>query len=347
MKRLRIVLLLLVAGAAALILLGPKAETPELQTASVVIDQDLRQLEQEIQVRESQIPGIKPDNEARFIWADSFAYKKSPYSLVYLHGFSASQGEGIPVHRAFAERYQCNAYLSRLDQHGIAGEDELLHLTPEGYLASAQEAIAIGKAIGEKVIVMSTSTGGTLALYLAAGDPDIAGLICYSPNIQIYDSKASMLLWPWGLQIARAVTGGKYRQTEAKNDTVKQYWNTRYRLESLVALQNLVAHTMKPEVFAQVEAPLFLGYYYVSDSVQDQVVSVPKMLEMYEQLGTPEALKRKVAFTEVGEHALASRFQSEDIGSVLKETFAFAEEILGWVPVSAGEEGEEKENDTE
>jgi hypothetical protein len=42
---------------------------------------------------------IKPDNEARVIWANDSLKNKTEYALVYLHGFTASQGEGDPVHR--------------------------------------------------------------------------------------------------------------------------------------------------------------------------------------------------------------------------------------------------------
>jgi len=75
-------------------------------------------------------------------------------------------------------------------------------------------------------------------------------------------------------------------------------------------------------------------YYYQSEDVQDDVVSVPRMLEMYEQVGTPEALKRKVALATVGTHPLASKYTSEDIDAVREATFAFAEEVLRLSPMA-------------
>ena len=39
---------------------------------------------------------LKPDNEARIVWADS-SRQKTAYAIVYLHGFSASLGEGDPT----------------------------------------------------------------------------------------------------------------------------------------------------------------------------------------------------------------------------------------------------------
>ena len=35
-------------------------------------------------------------------------------SVVYLHGFSASQEEGDPVHYDFAQKFGCNLFLAAL-----------------------------------------------------------------------------------------------------------------------------------------------------------------------------------------------------------------------------------------
>ena len=125
---------------------------------------------------------LKANNEAKIIWADS-NHAQTEYAIVYLHGFSASQMEGDPVHQSIAKKFHCNLYLARLAEHGIDTADELINLTAENYWESAKQAYAIGKKLGKKVILMSTSTGGTLALQLAANYPEIAGLILYSPNI--------------------------------------------------------------------------------------------------------------------------------------------------------------------
>ncbi len=311
---------------------GPIAPQPALNTELPTISGSLEQVEARIRQSEDTVSGLKPDNEARIVWADGYEYQPSPYSLVYLHGFSASQGEGDPIHREFASRYGCNMYLSRLYGHGLDVAEPLKDMTPENLMESAQEAIAIGNRIGEKVIVMSTSTGGTLALYLASGNPELAGLICYSPNIDLFDSTSELLVGPWGMQLARLVIGGNYR-TVSLTDEEAHYWQGRYRIESLVALKALVKATMKEEVFKQIEIPVFLGYYYKDQQYQDSTVSVPRMLEMFEQLGTPKPLKKKIAFPEVSSHVIASKYSSEDLESVRKATFEFAEETLGLSPL--------------
>jgi hypothetical protein len=57
---------------------------------------NLSELDDSINLSESFIPGIKEDNEARIVWFDSLKKVKTPVSIVYLHGFTASQEEGNP-----------------------------------------------------------------------------------------------------------------------------------------------------------------------------------------------------------------------------------------------------------
>ena len=128
---------------------------------------------------------VKADNEARIIWLNDSTKEKTEYAVVYLHGFSASQGEGNPVHKEFAKKFGCNLYLSRLADHGVDTTVPLANFSAERLWNSALEAFAIGKQIGKKVILMSTSTGGTLALKLCAEYPEIAASIMLSPNIEI------------------------------------------------------------------------------------------------------------------------------------------------------------------
>ena len=57
--------------------LGPKVETPVLNTDLPSLTPDLEQLEAEINASEKGEALIKKDNEARIVWFDS-AYQKLP-----------------------------------------------------------------------------------------------------------------------------------------------------------------------------------------------------------------------------------------------------------------------------
>jgi esterase/lipase len=270
--------------------------------------------------------GLKPNNQARIIWADS-SRQKTAYSIVYLHGFSASPMEAEPLHRNFAARYGCNMYLARMKEHGIDNKDAFATLTAADMVNSAKEAIATGKKIGEKVILMSCSTGGALALYLSAADPDIYANILFSPNIALADPNAFVLTGPWGLQIAKMMVG-THRSWTPENDSIARYWTSKYRVEGVIALKQLLEQSMSKSVFEKVRQPVFMGYYYKNEKEQDQTVSVPAMLKMFDQLGTAGDKKVKVALPNAGTHVICSKWSSKDLDGLTKELYQFADKVL-------------------
>jgi esterase/lipase len=310
-------------------LVGPEAPRPQLNTDLPTLSGDLDALEMNI-LQKERSGNIKPDNEARFIWAGDSLKERTEWALLYLHGFSASWFEGSPVNVEFARHYGCNAYFARLAAHGVDTTETLLDMTPDALWESAKEALMVARKIGKRVVIMASSTGGTLALKLAAEFPEyVDGLILYSPNVRMNNPAAFLLSKPWGLYIARAAYGGKYRVTnEDYTSTDCKYWNCKYRLEALVNLQLLIEKTMKKEVFERVTCPVFLGYYFKDDENQDQVVRVDAALKMFEQLGTPTELKNKQAFPEAGNHVIASGLFSNSVEELQSATFRFAGDIL-------------------
>lgn len=310
----------------AIYFLGPRPERPMFSKTFPILPASTDSLESFLSKCESQ-HRLKPDNDARIVWRDS-AHRKTEYAVVYLHGFSASRKEGDPVHRRFAETFGCNLYLARLADHGIDTTDALYYFTADRAWESAKQALAIGEQLGDKVILMSTSTGGTLALMLAAEYPEkVSGLINMSPNIAINDPAAFILNDPWGLQIARMVLGGDTRSTGAKDETSK-YWNDEYRIESLVQLEQLLESSMTTETFHRVHQPSLTLYYYKSEEQQDPQVKVDAMLRMHAQLSTPDSLKVAKAMPEAGAHVIGSSMTSADVDGVYHEIEKFATEKL-------------------
>jgi pimeloyl-ACP methyl ester carboxylesterase len=301
----------------AIYFVGPSAETPTYNLELPTVPQNPSALETYVADNESR-HNLKKDNEARIVWADS-TKQITDYAVVYLHGFSASQMEGDPVHKQLAKEFHFNLYLSRLSDHGVDTTESLLLFTADRIWNSAKQALAIGNALGKKVILVSTSTGGTVALKLAAEYPDkVHALINLSPNIAINNPAAFLLNDPWGLQIARMVMGGNYRVTGA-NEEKSRYWNGKYRLESVVELQQLVETTMTKETFKKIAQPSLTLYYYKSDEEQDPEVKVSAMLEMHEALSTPDDLKVAKAMPKTGAHVIGGALVSQDVEGVYSE----------------------------
>jgi esterase/lipase len=309
-----------------LFIIGPEVDAPYLEKPLPEIPYDITELKGWIDSREAALDNIKPDNASELVFYDSIP-QKTAYSVLYLHGFSASTGEGEPVHRNIARALKANLYLPRLIDHGLIEEEPLLHFTGQRYFDSAQEALAVAKKIGEKVIVVSSSTGGTLSLILG-DDPQIAALLLFGPNVEIYNPDAKLLTLPWGLYIARAVLGSKYHIMDKITEEKRNYWTTRYRLEATIHLQKFVEEGMRPEVFQRINAPVFMGYYYKNEQEKDNVVSIPAMLKMYDQLGTPENKKEKMSFAEAGDHVIISHLTTSNYQESEKAALLFLEQKL-------------------
>ena len=307
--------------------LGPHPSAPAFSAALPAVPADLSLLEKYIAAGEA-AHKVKPDNEARIIWNNDSIRQKTEYAIVYLHGFTASHEEGDPIHTALAKKFGCNLFLARLADHGLDTADALLNCTAERLWTSAKEAYAVGKQIGKKVVLVSTSTGGTLSLMLAAQYRDIAGIILLSPNIEINDPNAWLANNPWGLQMARLIKKSDYIFSADSTAIEKKYWYTQYRLEAVAQLEELLESSMTEKTFKKVTQPVLMLYYYKDEAQQDKVVKVSAMKRMFEQLSTPQNKKSAIAVPQAGNHVIGSYIKSGDTKTVQAACENFFAEIL-------------------
>jgi esterase/lipase len=310
----------------AIYLVGPRVETPVFRDEIPEVPIELTELEEWVTTKEASLGNVRSGNASYILFNDSLP-QKTDYSVVYLHGFTASGMEGDPVHKLIAKAFNANLYVPRLHGHGLEEEEPMLEYNNEQYWKSGLEALEIAKRLGKKVIVLGTSHGGALSLSLGA-DPKIAAFGLFSPNIAVFDPKSELLSKPWGLQIARLVKGGNYHYMITSSEEKKKYWTTKTRLESLTHMQKFLDIKMKKSTFKKVTAPVFLGYYYKNDSLQDQVVSVDAMLKMFNQLGTPDSLKYKMAFPEAKDHVLTSSLSTSEYNHVAEESIKYFKQVL-------------------
>jgi esterase/lipase len=206
------------------------------------------------------VPQLKPGEAKSVVWFDPATRARTPVSLVYLHGFSADRHEIEPLVSELAQDLGANVYFSRLTGHAQDGE-ALADATTDDWLADAAEAVAVGSKIGERVVLVGTSTGGTLALW-AAAQPEAAGrvhaLVLISPNVGLRDRRAEMLLWPWGGLIARIVEGPE-RCFEPHNEAEAMHWTICYPVRALVPMMAVVGEERSLDL-ASVRVPTLVFY---------------------------------------------------------------------------------------
>ncbi len=312
---------------AVIYMLGPKVETQQLTIAYPQVPTDSEGLEEYLAKREDSVKGMKPGNEAYIIWADSITKQKTPYSIVYLHGFGASPMEGDPVHRFLAAHFGANLFVTRLPEHGISRKNGMEYLTAQDLANAAGEAYQIGKILGEKVIVVGTSMGGSLGLLLASQQPDLHALVLYSPAIRDEKRLLEGFFKPWVFWVMKKTLLEDGVMNQQREGEKGDYWSEEYHANGYESLAVLLYSEMNEETFAKVKQPVFMGYYYKNDQEKDMVVSVSKMQEMFGQLGTAPALKKELAFPKTGDHVIASSITSQDWQTVLFQTIDFLEKV--------------------
>ncbi len=309
-------------------MLGPRVEKQELTVHFPQVPTRISELEAYIKLREDTVIGLKPGNQAYIQWADSTNKAKTPYSIVYIHGFGASPMEGDPVHRFLATHFGANLFVTRLPDHGIRRANGMEYITAQKLADAAGEAYQIGKSLGDSVIVIGTSMGGALTLLLASQQPEIKAVVLYSPAIRDNGERLSALFeTPWaGVLMEKVMTKNGVIDMKRTGEKA-QFWSEVQHFNGYQSLGILLYSEMDSSTFAKIKQPLFLGYYFKSKEEQDPVVSVPKMLEMFGQLGTPKELKKEQAFPKSGDHVIASSITSEDWQGVLFSTIDFLENV--------------------
>ena len=124
---------------------------------------------------------IIPGAEKRVRWFEGRQGERTETAVIYLHGFSATRQEVAPLGEQLADELQANLFETRLAGHGRE-TGALANVSAEDWMADAAEALAVGRRLGDRLVVVGTSTGATLAL-AAADLEDFASV--ESPDIDL------------------------------------------------------------------------------------------------------------------------------------------------------------------
>lgn len=293
---------------------GPRPSFEEVWVEPVRPDAWLVDLDGWLADREATVSDLRPGEAASVVWAGQPG-TRTPLSVVYLPGFSADRHEMDPVVSELGAALGANVFFPRLQGHGRA-PGALGGATAEGWLEDVVEALAVGSAIGENVIVIGTSTGGTLTTWMAAR-PEAAGrvaaMVLVSPNFRPRNRLSRLPLYPWGVQIGRLVGGPEYCW-EPANEAQALHWDTCYPIEAIATMMTLVEHVRLMDV-STIEAPVLILY-----SPEDLVVDPAETLRVAEQMtGTDVTLQVVEGTTDRSRHVLAGDILSPDTNAFVGE----------------------------
>ncbi len=263
---------------------------------------------------------IRPGLEKEIVWALPASRARTPLAIVYIHGFSASKGELRPLPDRVAQALQANLFFTRLAGHGQDG-DAMGGASVNAWVNDLAEAIAIGRAIGERVVVIGTSTGGGLATWGAAQDglmQDVAGVVLVSPNYRIRASGADWLTRPWGGLLADLAIGGERGFTPA-NALQEELWTTRYPTSATLPMAALT-HLARETPVERIALP---ALFVFSDA--DRVVDASVTREIAARWGGPSAIVAVDQTDDANAHVIAGDAYSPST------TDALATRIADWI----------------
>ena len=292
-----------------ILLLGPRLEI-DTTLKPVFVPDDL---ELHIEKSESKFNDIVPGSEKTIIW-HSEKGQKTAFSVVSFHGFSTSRQDMAPLVDEIAADFGANLFHTRLTGHGRGGL-AMVDGSVNDWLNDANEALEVGRRLGDSVILIGNSTGATAATWLASikTNTDIAAIILLSPNFSPADPKTRMLLWPWGQQLAELVNG-KERYWEPHNQGHGQYWAHQYPTKAVLPVLGLVKLVNDADL-ENINIPTMMIY-----SSKDKVISIPALKRAFSRL--PSAKNQLIEFNDTQDpsfHILAGDILSPSSTEQVKQ----------------------------
>jgi alpha-beta hydrolase superfamily lysophospholipase len=265
------------------------------------------------------VSGLKPGTAKGIVWAHADK-QATEWAVVYVHGFSASRLETAPVADDLAKALGANVFYTRLTGHGLPGE-AMGEATAQDWLADTLEAVRIGKTLGRKVLLISCSTGSTLATWLATS-PDAAMVdahVFISPNFGLKNKASELVNGHWGHKIAYAVTGPKV-VSKSDNPRDAEGWTQSYPTKALFPMLALVKKVRDSDL-GNFKTPVLVLY-----SEKDETVDPTETKEAVARFGSVQKILTPVDFSQSkGQHVLAGEIRDPQAVTPMVQA------ILKWV----------------
>ncbi|WP_394235152.1 alpha/beta hydrolase [Pseudomonas anguilliseptica] len=255
--------------------LGP-VPTVDTQLTPIQLPADLDRYLAETEAR---YPDITPGAEKTIVWAHP-DQRQTDLAIIYLHGYSATRQETAPLSNQLAKQLGANLFYTRLNGHGRSSA-AMAEASVHDWLQDSQEALQIGQRLGKQVLVIGTSTGATLATWLALqGDnPQVLAYIMVSPNFAPKDPAATVLTWPWATHFVPLLLGPEH-QWQPRNAEQARFWTHRYPVQALLPMMALVKY-VREQPLEQISTPVLTIY-----SADDQVVSPDEIKAAFTRFGS-------------------------------------------------------------
>lgn len=294
--------------------LGPRVKI-DTTLQKVTLPKDV---EKYVLTNESRFSDLRSGTNKKIVWFDPTKKEQTDWSVVFIHGFSASRQELDPVCIKVAQGLKANLFYTRLTGHGRSNK-AMSEASVHGWLNDGVEAIEVGRRLGKKVLLVGSSTGGSLAIWLTANSeykPDM--LVVSSANFFPKNKLSRILLWPWGNVLVQLLLGS-HRQWKPANKMHAKMWTHRYESKVLLPMMGLVQITNSTDV-SKIKIPTLLFY-----SKKDKVVDSSLIEQRFPLWGSKKKELVHIEGEGPGHHVLAGDILSPGTNDkMIKHILQFA-----------------------
>ena len=250
---------------------------------------------------------------------------KTPVSILHIHGFSACRQETAPVAEQLANRLGAHLVEARLAGHGLTSQ--AMEASAEDWLQSVTDGMDLAHRLGERILIIGTSTGAPLGCWAAKvlaeryGSP--LAMMYMAPNFGINQSFAWLLTLP-GSRFFIPLILGATRTWEAESQAVAKYWSTSYSTLAVIEMQKVV-DWFEAQSPASWNMPLGI---MLGDL--DPTISAKKALRVLEKWSDPRSKRLPIPEQEtMARHVFAGDIAGPDLTTHCVDQFElFAKECL-------------------
>lgn len=250
---------------------------------------------------EGGVAGLRSGWEKGIVWGSPGGRKeRTGLAIVYFHGFPASRREVSPLCERLGAALGANVYFHRLAGYGTTGE-ALAAARVEDWMRDGAEALAAGQRLGQRVLVVATSTGATLALALAGTEAGqaIDGLVLISVNLGPRDKRAELIVFPGAVTVLPLLFG-QNQSWEPASEEENHHWMNPYPTRAVAPMMDLVK-AVRRSPLEQIRQPSLWLFH-----PQDRVVDPAEIRKGFARLGSAEKSLLMVAPVDhIGNHVLA------------------------------------------
>lgn len=321
--------LILASAVALAVIAGPRVDVSD-HPRPLTLPATTAGLDAYLAAAEAAVGDVVPGAEKHITWAHG-DHRRTPVAVVYLHGFSASRQETAPLSENVARALGANLFDTRFTGHGRTSPGALGEATVADWLNDAREALAIGRLLGERVLIIATSNGGALATWLAAQPEgrDLNALVLIAPNFGTRNKGTEKLLLPWGETLLNRTVPAEI-VGKARSDAHATYWTLRYPRHALMTMIGAVKLAREAPL-ESITTPTLLIH-----AADDPVVDTELAATHVARFGGRN--NQRIVFApqpDTDHHVIAGRIRSPaNTDEVATHILAFVRPILGKTSVS-------------